>query len=173
MAKRKPKAPKYDLSPLGDLKNCPMYALAFVCQRCGGGYFFQGKDRCACAAAHKFKALRVKICVNGKWELFDSLGEADRWSRLMYLNEKRVISNLERSKKYLFEINGVKITWYESDYEYDYQGVHYTEDYKGKITKEFRIKAALIKALYPQVNLVLTKRSTSGKFYRPSRRATK
>ena len=91
----------------------------------------------------------------------------------MYLNEKQVISNLERSKKYPFEINGVKITWYESDYEYDYNGIHYTEDYKGRITKEFRIKAALMKALYPQVNLVLTKRSTSGKFYRPLRRATK
>lgn len=173
MAKRKPKAPKYNLSPLGDLKDCPLWSLVFVCQRCGGGYFFGGSERCGCAKAHKFGALRVKICVDGKWELFDSMGEAERWSKLKYLSLKNIIQNFTRSAKYPFEIGGVKITWYESDYEYDYQGVHYTEDYKGKITKEFRIKAQLMKALYPLVNLVLTKRSSSARFSRPFKRKAK
>ena len=92
------------------------------------------------------------------------MGEAERWSKLKYLAEKNVIQNLDRSRKYPFVINGVKVTWYESDFEYDYQGTHYTEDYKGKVTKEFRIKAALMKALYPEINLVLTKRSKKSTF---------
>lgn len=170
---KKKRQSKYAMSPLGELAGCPMWALAFVCQKCGGGYFFAGKDRCDCAQSHKFKALRVKICVSNKWELFDSLGEAERWSKLKYLNEKGVISNLKRSAKYPFEINGVKITWYESDFEYDFQSTHYTEDFKGRVTKEFRIKAALMKALYPAVNLVLTKRSTGARFFRLNRGAQK
>ena len=166
---KKSKAAKYELSPLGDLTKCPLWALAFVCCRCSGGYFFGGADRCQCSKAHKYGALRVKICVNNAWENFDSIGEAERWSKLKYLAEKNVIQNLDRSRKYPFVINGVKVTWYESDFEYDYQGTHYTEDYKGKVTKEFRIKAALMKALYPEINLVLTKRSKKSifRFQRP------
>lgn len=92
------------------------------------------------------------------------MGEAERWSKLVFLEKNSVIQNLTRSKKYPFEINGVKITWYESDYEYQYQGADWTEDFKGKITKEFRIKAALMKALYPNTRLVLTKRSKVSTF---------
>jgi hypothetical protein len=161
---KKTRQPKYELSPLGELKNCPLFHLAFVCQRCLGGYFFGGADRCTCSRAHKFGALRVKIFHEGKWELFDSMGEAERWSKLVFLEKNSVIQNLTRSKKYPFEINGVKITWYESDYEYQYQGADWTEDFKGKITKEFRIKAALMKALYPNTRLVLTKRSKVSTF---------
>ena len=80
---------------------------------------------------------------------FDSKKEARRYTELKQLQEAGKITNLQRQKRYVlqpaFELNGKKIREiaYISDFEYDKDGIHHTEDVKGKILDVFRLKAKL------------------------------
>ena len=81
--------------------------------------------------------------------VFDSRKEARRYTELKQLQEAGEITNLQRQKRYVlqpaFELNGKKFRpiIYISDFEYDKDGQHHTEDVKGKVLPVFKIKAKL------------------------------
>lgn len=163
---RKPRTPAYPESPLGDLKQCPPLYLSYICVRCKRFGFFGSPMPCTCSKQNKFKNLRVQLYHKSQLQEFDSIGEAERFSRLAFLEAKQIISDLSRQNRFQLIVNDVVICDYYDDFAYCYQGIMYSEDYKGTITREFRLKFKLMLALFPKVHLVLTKRSKPTKFRR-------
>jgi len=80
--------------------------------------------------------------------LFDSKLEAKRWQELKILERAGIITALQRQVTYRLEVNGQLICKYIADFEYSENGVLKTEDAKGMILPEFRLKAKLFKALF-------------------------
>ncbi len=87
--------------------------------------------------------------------LFDSKREASCWPNLKSLRERGVIINLERQKSYALVVEGVHIATYRSDFEWDEEVKasstftrHVVADAKGFKTREYKIKKALMKAIY-------------------------
>ena len=80
---------------------------------------------------------------------FDSKKEAKRYTELKEMEANGEITNLARQRRYVlqeaFELNGKKIRpiIYISDFEYDKDGQHHTEDVKGKVLPVFKLKAKL------------------------------
>ena len=80
---------------------------------------------------------------------FDSKKEAKRYTELKEMEANGEITNLARQRRYVlqpaFELNGKKFRSIEyiSDFEYDKDGIHHTEDVKGKILPVFKLKAKL------------------------------
>lgn len=95
---------------------------------------------------NKFNA--IANVVDG--ERFDSMGERRRWQELKLLERAKLICNLERQKSYPLEVNGRLVTIYRADYVYFdvASNTHVTEDFKGVLTPEFKLKAKLFRALY-------------------------
>lgn len=95
---------------------------------------------------NKFNA--IANVVNG--ERFDSMGEARRWQELKLLERAKLICNLERQKTFPLEVNGIHVSEYRADYVYFdvAANTHVTEDFKGVLTPEFKLKAKLFRALY-------------------------
>jgi Protein of unknown function (DUF1064). len=69
------------------------------------------------------------IVVDG--EKFDSLGEADRWVELNWLQSARKISKLRRQVKFNLISNGVHVGGYIADFVYWENGAITVEDFKG------------------------------------------
>ncbi len=90
---------------------------------------------------------------------FDSKLEAERWCELRIAERAGVINELKRQVTYRFIVNGVLVCKYIADFEYfDKQtGCIVTEDVKGMITPEFRIKAKLFKALFGREIVIVKK----------------
>lgn len=143
---------KFNHSPLGPLINCPYFDIEYQCVRCGRVNSFGRVAICTCRTYSKFKAMRVNTC----GITFDSLGEAGRYSKLKFLESKNIIQNLIRQVRYPFVINDIKICEYISDYEYTFKGIHYVEDFKGKLTETFKLKYNLIRAIHPEMNFVIS-----------------
>lgn len=109
----------------------------------------QGADRSATIAhdPKRNKYRSVKTDVDGV--VFDSKKEAGRWQELVLLERAGEISNLARQIKFPLEVNGEHICNYFADFCYDdSDGNVIVEDVKGVRTKEYRVKAKLMKALY-------------------------
>ena len=89
---------------------------------------------------------------------FDSKGEWKRWAFLKAAERRGDISALERQVTYDIKVNGALVTKYVADYVYtNAAGQRVVEDFKGTVTREFRLKAKLIKALYDiEVKIVKT-----------------
>jgi hypothetical protein len=83
---------------------------------------------------------------------FDSKGELKRWGELKWLEKANQITNLQRQIKFKFEVNGIEISTYVADYQYNEPGTAkpIIEEFKGHWTPEAKIKARLFKALYGQ-----------------------
>lgn len=79
---------------------------------------------------------------------FDSGKEARRWSELKLLERAGRISNLTRQVKFSLDVNGIHICNYFADFCYDENGDVITEDCKGVRTKDYRLKAKLMLAIY-------------------------
>jgi hypothetical protein len=84
---------------------------------------------------------------------FHSRGEHKRFLELETLQKYNIIAELEKQKKYTFELNGVYITSYTCDFfYYDNEKKKYiVEDFKSPITAkkhDFIIKQKLMKAFY-------------------------
>ena len=92
----------------------------------------------------KYNAKKVRI----DGILFDSKLEGNRYLELKQLLSLRVISDLETHKKYPLVVNGLEITTYEADFVYKKNGTEVVEDTKGFLTKEYKIKKKLMKAIY-------------------------
>jgi len=102
--------------------------------------------------AAKYSNTVVRDPVEGK---FDSIGEARRWRELRLWEAAGAIKNLQRQVRHVLDVNGVHITTYVTDHEYDVitnvpgrkPGDHVIEDYKGAETEAFRMKARLLLAI--------------------------
>lgn len=87
-----------------------------------------------------------KVTVDG--QLFHSGGEAERWQELKLLERAGVISGLKRQVPFTITHNGVYVTTYIADYEYEENGAKVVEDFKGHATEVYRLKKLLMKAFY-------------------------
>lgn len=92
----------------------------------------------------KYNAKKVRI----DGILFDSKLEGNRYLELKQLLSLGVISDLETHKKYPLIVNGLEVTTYEADFVYKKDGTEVVEDTKGFLTKEYKIKKKLMKAIY-------------------------
>lgn len=81
---------------------------------------------------------------------FASKKEARRHSYLVLLERAGEIKNLVRQPRYPLTVNGLHVCTYIADAEYEEvkSGRTVTEDTKGVLTAEFKIKAKLFHALY-------------------------
>ena len=92
----------------------------------------------------KYNAKKVRI----DGILFDSKLEGNRYLELKQLLSLGVISDLETHKKYPLIVNNLEVTTYEADFVYKKEGIEIVEDTKGFLTKEYKIKKKLMKAIY-------------------------
>lgn len=84
------------------------------------------------AAGNKYHAKQTYV----DKERFDSQGEAERW-KVLQLNERAgLISDLNRQVKITFQTG---VTW-RLDFTYTENGQTVYEDFKGKVTADYRIK---------------------------------
>lgn len=97
-----------------------------------------------------------KVMLDG--ELFDSKGEADRFSQLKLLARARVIHSLSRQPRFIMSVNGCEVCELRADFAYWENGRQVIEDFKGMMTVEFRLKLKLFKALHPNIELRVTNR---------------
>lgn len=102
---------------------------------------------------NKYGAVGVRDEVYG-W--FASTGEHGRWYELQRLQEAGYIANLRRQVRYPLVVGGVKVSTYVADFVYDeHYADYYTigvrtvvEDYKGKRTEGYKLKARLMLACH-------------------------
>jgi len=97
-----------------------------------------------------------KVMLDG--ELFDSKGEADRWSQLRLLERARVVQSISRQPRFIMSVNGCEICELRADFAYYESGRQIIEDFKGMMTTEFRLKLKLFKALHPNIEFRVTNR---------------
>jgi hypothetical protein len=86
------------------------------------------------------------VTVDGVY--FASQKEAARWGQLKLLERAGLITNLRRQVRYPLDVNGARVAVYIADHDYIEDGELITEDSKGFVTKEFRLKAKLFEAIY-------------------------
>lgn len=81
--------------------------------------------------------------------MFASKREAQRYATLKAAESAGMICGLELQPRYPIRVNGVKICTYVADFRYlsDGQGI-VIEDCKGHRTRLYKIKKALMKAVY-------------------------
>lgn len=79
---------------------------------------------------------------------FDSRKEAGQWQKLLLRQGSGQIHGLQRQVPYPLEVNGVLIATYFADMTFYENGVLVVLDVKGYRTKEYRLKALLMLALY-------------------------
>lgn len=79
---------------------------------------------------------------------FDSKKEARRWCELLLLQKAGEIHELQRQVPFKLIVNGELITTYVADFVYVERKQIVTEDSKGYLTPEFKIKRRLMKAVH-------------------------
>lgn len=87
---------------------------------------------------------------------FASKAEAKRDAELVLLEKAGVITGLTRQPRFPLHVYGVLICTYVGDWRYQENGYVVVEDRKGVLTPAFKIKWALAKALYPDIEWRLT-----------------
>lgn len=98
------------------------------------------------------KYRNVRCEVDG--EKFDSKAEAKRWQMLKILERAGGIVDLKRQRPYRLEVEGQLIATMKPDFQYVEDGRVVADDTKGaKPTADWLIKAKLLRALYPKVEL--------------------
>ena len=101
---------------------------------------------------NKFGA--IKVTIDG--EKFDSKREAARHQELLLLQRAGTIRDLKRQPKYDLEVNGQHICRYVGDWFYFEGNQRVCEDSKGFQTKDWKIKWALVQALFPMIEFRTT-----------------
>lgn len=92
----------------------------------------------------KYNAKKVKT-PDG---VFDSMGEWERWCQLVMLARAGKVADLKRQVEFPLKVNDTLVCKYKADYTYTENGVAIVEDFKGVLTKEFKLKASLFFALH-------------------------
>lgn len=82
---------------------------------------------------------------------FASKAEAKRDAELQLLAKAGAIQRLERQPRFVLYANGEKVCTYVADWRYFEGTREVIEDKKGVQTPAFKIKFALAKALYPDI----------------------
>lgn len=110
--------------------------------------------------SHKYGAKKTK-CWQGHEH--PSKKEASRCDVLHDDQKQGKISSLEIQPVFTFIINGSPVKMkngqslrYTADFQYNEGDLQVVEDSKGFVTADFRIRAALFRHLYPQVELRIT-----------------
>jgi hypothetical protein len=94
---------------------------------------------------HKYNAKAVKI----DGYRFASKAEGARYSELKILQRSGEITDLTMQPTYPLVVKGIPITKYRADFCYREAGRLVVEETKGFETPDWKIKAKLFKALYP------------------------
>ncbi len=109
----------------------------------------------------KYRAVKSQ-CKAG--HTHDSKREAIRCNELHALEAAGEISDLMMHPQYWFVINGKQLkhgngrrVGYKSDFEYVENGMLVTEDVKGVVVRDWPLRRAVFKALYPHHYLRETK----------------
>lgn len=104
---------------------------------------------------HKYKAKPVRL---PSGEFFASKAEYAHAQKLELLCRAGNIVELQRQPSYPLVVNGHLICTYVADFRYREGDRIIVDDVKGFSTREFKIKAKLFRALYPDLELRITKR---------------
>ena len=109
----------------------------------------------------KYRAVKAQC---GAGHTHDSKREAVRCNELHILEAAGEISDLTIHPQYWFVINGRQLkhpngrrVGYKSDFEYIENGMLVTEDVKGVIVRDWPLRRAVFKALFPNHDLRETK----------------
>jgi hypothetical protein len=109
----------------------------------------------------KYRAVKAQC---GAGHTHDSKREAVRCNELHILEAAGEISDLMIHPQYWFVINGRQLkhpngrrVGYKSDFEYIENGMLVTEDVKGVIVRDWPLRRAVFKALFPNHDLRETK----------------
>jgi hypothetical protein len=102
---------------------------------------------------NKYGATRTQNA-EGVW--FASKAECKRDGELQLLAKAGKISSLNRQPRFVLNVNSVKICTYVADWQYTEGNYSVVEDRKGVLTAAFKIKWALAKALYPDLEFRLS-----------------
>jgi hypothetical protein len=109
----------------------------------------------------KYRAVKAQ-CNAG--HMHDSKREAAKCDELHILQTAGEISDLTIHPQYWFVINGKQLkhpngrrVGYKSDFEYIENGMLVTEDVKGVIVRDWPLRRAVFKALFPNHDLRETK----------------
>lgn len=89
---------------------------------------------------------------------FHSKWEAERYQQLLLLVEAGSISDLKLQVPFRLEVLGILICKYIADFTYIENGKEVAEDAKGIETAVFKLKAKLFRAIFPKIELRITKR---------------
>jgi Protein of unknown function (DUF1064) len=110
---------------------------------------------------NKYHAKRTQ-CLFG--HLHDSKREAGRCNELHDDQRRGKIVGLTLQPKFQFYINGIPIKMgnghvakYTPDFSYSQNGQLIVEDVKGFVVRDFPLRAALFRALFPDWKLLVTK----------------
>ncbi len=94
----------------------------------------------------------------------DSIRESRRCNDLHVLQKAGQISGLEIHPKFRFSINGADVkldnghvAGYTADFSYIENNREIVEDVKGFIVRDFPLRAAIFRTLYPGIELRVTK----------------
>ena len=80
---------------------------------------------------------------------FDSKAEANRYGELKLMAKAKTIHSLRVHPKFDILVNGIKVGYYEGDFEYVENGERVVEDVKGfKLTDLYLFKKRCIDAQY-------------------------
>lgn len=96
------------------------------------------------SAYRKYRA--VQTSVDGK--LFASKKEARRYRELKLLVRAGLINDLRCQVSFDLRVNDVHVCRYVADFVYFENGIKVIEDTKGFLTKEYKIKRKLMKAVF-------------------------
>lgn len=117
----------------------------------------QHRGRGASWSAPKKNKFHSKVTFVGSLK-FHSKWEAERYQCLRLLEETGNISNLRLQVPFRLEVLGILICKLVVDFTYTENGKVVAEDAKGIETPVFRLKAKLFRAIYPNIELRVTKR---------------
>jgi len=93
------------------------------------------------------KYRNVKIVIDGK--RFDSKAEGARYIELKRQQEAALVFNLQCQVRYSIDVSGIHICDYVADFVYiDIDGNRIVEDVKGVRTRDYSMKAKLMKAVH-------------------------
>lgn len=96
----------------------------------------------------KYRAKKTEI----DGVIFASKAEAKRYQQLKFLLGAKAIYDLKLQPRFTLEVNNTKICTYVPDFQYkDQKGMIWVEDVKGYPTRDYKIKAKLFQALYPNL----------------------
>ena len=109
----------------------------------------------------KYRAVKAQC---GAGHTHDSKREAIRCNELHILQAAGEITDLTIHPQYWFVINGRQLkhpngrrVGYKSDFEYIENGMLVTEDVKGVVVRDWPLRRAVFKALFPNHDLRETK----------------